>query len=459
MAFLGFSIVCFVGGLTALHSNKKALYFYALIFPFNFFVPIAGKNLNSTETVFLIITVVYIFKKIYSSQTFIKKNKSIVCFFLFFVTSFFTLFFNSFTAFTFIRYYRIFLFLSLIYLFYSTLKSQLDWRHVTTNIRRGFWIMSGILTIEWCYYYIISSTPSFGASRWKLFLMTIGLYPQTAQDMQIISWSSLGSMVGVFPIQHALGIYLGAIYFFFLSKILARKKKISIKDYTGIFLSLFFLMYSLSRTSILAVILGSLIVIAFRYKLKLKIVLVSLFCLALTFLYIVLPGAITNRIFTAPKALYTATALVSQGQFETDKLMKIDPSTAIRLKYEINSIEIIMKNLWIGSGNEGFKRKHNRSNPHSTLLAETQFKGILPVFFLVLFFGYSFANVRKLIRIYGFNRGNIWSMGSIAFFVIVSFGSNILGDLRGMTLLLIPIAFSESILRTHKMLTNSGKKK
>ena len=444
---LGFGVITLTTFILALESIKKSLYFYSFIFLFSFFVPIAGKNFNTAETAFFIISIVFFFKKLCLGKTKVLVNKPLTYFLLFFITSFVAILTTSITPFFFIRYYRLFLYLGVLYIFYSELKTFEDWRPVFNNLKAGFFVLCGILSVEWSYYYIISN-PVPAAVNWKYFLLDIGLYPQTMSLLRIEMWSALGSMIGIFPIQQGLAIYLSSMFFLFVSGILDPNVHSKTKDWIGTFLSSFFLVFTLVRTSTLAVLLSLIILLMIRYKPRKFIRIIPVLGVLFIIMVLVIPSSTLDRITRVPRAIFAVAEMVilQKPLDNIEPLLRIDPSTAYRLRYDLNSLELIKKNWLLGSGNSGVKLKGNKTaNPHSTLLMELQYKGFIPVVFLILFIRISFKHARHTIRSFHHSRYLLWALGLIICYTITSFGSNVLSDLRGIFPLLLAISFVEMI--------------
>jgi hypothetical protein len=452
IGYIGFILICIVGFSIALTSIKKALYFFSFVFVFNFFIPISGKNINSTEFLFFIIVIVFWLKKIAAGNFFLLKSRPMMYLYFFFITSFSTILTTKISLFYFIHYFRLFLYLNLFYISYTTLKNIRDWYTLIGYIKAGFFILLIILFMEWVYINIVAENIVQGAIQWKMLLLKFGLYPQTAGATQLIGWSGNGSMVGVFPIHHALAVYLSGIFFLFLSGPLLKSEKTRIGDILGIAISFLFLLLTFSRSSIIGLLLALVLLLIIRFKTKFVLPgFLALVILLIPIWEFGLNNDLKKRIKKTPTVLYSGISIMLFGDGNISSLRKVDTSIHDRVKYDLNSIKMIQNNFLLGSGREGFKIKgDSQANPHGTLLSELQTKGIIPVIFLFLFFVYFYKRIRFLLRNEFHNKYLYWSLGTLLSFLIISFGTNIINDFRIMTMLLFSLIFSEIVSNNSK---------
>ena len=68
---------------------------------------------------------------------------------------------------------------------------------------------------EFFYLFLYSGDKLSASVSWKELISLFGFYPQTLSDEQLISWSSLGSLVSIFTVHHSFAFYCASIFPFF----------------------------------------------------------------------------------------------------------------------------------------------------------------------------------------------------------------------------------------------------
>jgi hypothetical protein len=419
-----------------LKSYYDLLCFFSFIMPFSTFVKLGNININSTEILLILIVLLYPLK----NRNF-KLPFTYILFSLFILFSIVSSIINVSINEMSILFFRLFLYLMFLLVFYNCLNSSFKIKSIIKSIFYGYIIFSFILIIEFIYLYILTATPLEGAIGWKNLISNFGFYPQTVTKDQLVGWSSLGSMTGLFTVHHSLAIYLGSIFFLFLG---SNFNSVISKNYRIYLLasSLFFLILTNSRFTLLSLILLLLYhyrLILLRNKLRIFIVLViSIFLFNYNtenrFYSIYLT---VNQIVNIFSLNINNLNDVSEYIYQYSNEFASDASSSYRLLYNFNSIRLIFEYPFFGSGNLGLKlAESEKANPHSLYLIFLQRFGLVSFSFLAYFLFISFKKSKHFVKNYNTLLGRS-PFYIFLFFIITSFGVFSLSDLRTCFIILI----------------------
>lgn len=414
------------------------LSFFSFVMPYSIFAKVGSININSTEFLLVLIILLYPFKNKRLDLTF-----PYLLFILFILFSFIATIINGSVSEMSILFFRFFLYVMLILIFHKCLDSYNKIKSIITSVFYGYLVFSIILVFEFIYLYIISGSTADGAIGWKIIIGKLGFYPQTVSENQILGWSSLGSLTGIFTVHHSLAIYLGCIFFFFLG---SNFNSYLIKKYRLFLLTttLFFILLTNSRFIILSLIL--ILLYHFRfYFFKNKIKLFLLLCI----LILVYNVGNYNRFyaiyFTVSQISYILTQnfnnfnVISDYLFEYSNEFASDSSSSYRLLYNFNSFRLIFEYPFFGSGNLGLNLiGSEKANPHSLYLIFLQRFGFISFAFFICFIILIFKRSKQFIRDNDIMFG-LSSFYVFLFFIFVSFGIFTLSDLRTCYIFLLSI--------------------
>jgi hypothetical protein len=453
VSIIFFGIIIIFSIYSFLKSYFDLLRFFSFIMPFTSFVKFGNININSTEFLLVIIIFLYPLKN--------KKFKipfSQLSFFIFIFFSIISSIVNDSLNEMSILFFRFFLYSFFLFIFYNCLDSSGKINHIVKSIFYGYIVFSFILITEFIYLYIFSGSPLDGAIGWKTLISKFGFYPQTVTEDQLQGWSSLGSMIGIFTVHHSLAIYLGSIFFLFLS---SKCNMIISKRYRIYLLtsSLFFLMFTNSRFTLISLIL----LLLYRYRFilfrfKFRILILSIFSIY------IFSNITENRFYSIYLTLSQIIDIlslnlnnlnvVSDYIFLFSNESASDASSSYRLLYNFNSIRLILDFPFFGTGNLGFNLTGSeKANPHSLYLILLQKFGLLPFSFFAYFLFASFKHGKPLLKFTNIFFGSTLKY-VFSFFIVVSFGIFSLSDMRTSFIFLISIVLiSKSRLLNPKVVS------
>lgn len=248
---------------------------------------------------------------------------------------------------------------------------------------------------------------------WKLFLQYFKLIPDVTLSQQI-KWSNLNSFSGFFVLHHELAYCLYFIFLSILYQIL--KPNIFFKFSNTTFQNIFFILailiiiiLTLSKTIIIALLILFVLMFIFKFKNKNIFLLSPLILILFYFL--------STTDFESLKAVKYFLLFDFENFTNTWTVSE-------RLRYDFNSIDLILKNLLFGSGDFGFNLKGDlRANSHNFWLAITQKYGLLYFIIFILIFSRLFINSILNIDL------NFIFLISILF---LTFGMSLMSSLRSM---------------------------
>lgn len=412
-------------------SIEKLTERFLLIFPFSFFIPVGNFNINSTEFYGLILGLSYLFGA--RKKFTLRLQKHLFYFSLFFFLVIITLLLNNDlkqNILIVIRYS--------IYLFFVIILRKIRWNiNFEKQILKGYYVIVILTFIEVAYRSLFHNfnLNSISSMGWKSILIQLGLYPQTISLELIQSWSSIGGISSIFPVHHAYAIYLCTITFILctnLIKSISFKKRIQLA-----LLNVILIFGSQSRALFLFIIL----ILPFLLKghLSRKVIFNSLITGAAIIGFA--SGQILDRISSLVSTSVDLFNLFwSVGFYEFSYVLAnsikylSDYSTGARMLYNLNSIQLILKNPIFGSGDYGFELKGiSRANPHNFYMHIAQKYGVIT---LLIFIKFLFATIKMK---------HNWRKGELILFILcISIFINPFTDLRSCFLIIFLLGLNSS---------------
>ncbi len=367
---------------------KLALLVYLFLCPFNIFIPVGFKNINSTETVALMFIVVWLSGLLRKERPWIPDTVFTIPLFFYFLASLILIVNTGFTIDVIISLIRHFQFFGVFMIFVTYFKDRKDIYAISNILIASLAALCLIAIIEFVFVYGGYGIPWQRSILWKKGLMDIGFYPGTDKALErVSSWSAKAGLGATFSIHHAFGLYLGSLMFLLVWRIylyqkLNRKK---IGMLLLFIISLAILIFTKSRTAIFSFLLSiPLLVILLRnWRLRFKIIFVVAISLILIFAFI--PDIIIKPSVEWIENLYTS---------GLSDLKKTDLN---RIDYFLGSINVFLKHPLIGVGSHILSMD---INPHSAITQVLVFKGILGgitlLWVLLRMFRVSYSHLRKI---------------------------------------------------------------
>ena len=264
---------------------------------------------------------------------------------------------------------------------------------------------------------------------WKLFLQYFKLIPDVTLSQQI-KWSNLNSFSGFFVLHHELAYCLYFIFLSILYQILKTNffkfSNSTFQNISFILAVLIIILLTLSKTIILALLILFVLIFIFRFKNKHIIFLSPLILILFYFL--------STTDFEGLKVLRYFLLFDFENFVNTWTVSE-------RLRYDFNSINLILKNPLVGSGDFGYYLKGDlRANSHNFWLAITQKYGLLYFLIFIVIFCRLFIDSILNINL------NFIFLISILF---LTFGMSLMSSLRSM----LPLFVFLSLVNLSKIKT------
>ena len=267
-----------------------------------------------------------------------------------------------------------------------------------------YFLFTNLLALIAIYY--------FGSTlEWKLFLQNFNLIPEASLSQQL-KWSNLGSFSGFFIIHHELAYML---YFILLSFLYIDFNKTKLNYISNSFLKkiiyfsvTIFVIMTMSKTVFISIII--LISLTYFLHIRNKYILLSI-----PFIIILYYWFISNNI-EGLKAIRYLLNFELNNFFNTWSMSE-------RIRYDVNSINLILKHPLLGSGNFGFFIESEfRANSHNFWIMIAQKYGL--IYFLLFFISF----FSHFIRGWRINNNLIFFISIL----ILSFGLSLISSLRAM---------------------------
>jgi len=417
-----FTVIILFYFVLMLRSIKLALLVYLFLCPFNIFLPIGAKNINSTEAVAMMFIVVWLFGLLRKKRPWIPDTVFTIPLFFYFLVSLILIINTGLTGAVIIRIIRHFQFFGVFMIFATYFKEKKDIKAISNILIASLAVLCLIAIVEFVFVYGGFGVAWQRSLLWKKGLIDIGLYPGTALSLsRLASWSSKAGLVAIFPIHHAFGLYLSSLIYLLAWRIyLFQKlnmKKIGMMLLLVISLSI--LILTKSRTAIFAFLLSIPILVIFlrNWRLRFKIILVVAVSLMLIFVFI--PDIIIEPSVEWVEILYTSgLAGLKEGDLH-------------RINYFLGSVKAFLNYPLVGVG---YNVSSLGVEPHTAIMQALVLKGVLGGITLlwVLFrmFKVSYGHLRKIRhekteRAYMLSA--LWLLSLAIFSCVVSLGVGIFG--------------------------------
>lgn len=402
---------------------------FIILFPISFYFSLGKFNLNSTEFYGLIIGLLYILQRKTVSLQSVKIQ--IFYFGLFVFLVIISLKINNDLASNILVIVRY-----LIYFLLIILMKNLLWNKIFERaILKSYKIILFTSSLEVIYRLFIDAgkLSSVSSISWKLKLFQLGLYPQTINYELIQSWSGAGGIVSLFPNHHAYALYLSIITILIALNLvqLSTRKKI-----TFLAVNIILLYLSQSRGVLIITILTLLYFYRSHFNIK---ILIKIAAFGIVIFYFSIEGLFT-RIISLGQTFLDIFNLVSANGYSGLSYLLYnsistfsDYSTIARFLYNMNSINLIIKNPFFGSGDYGFEisDKLLRANPHNLYLQIAQKYGVFALFLFIKFIITSVTVQTRRVR-----------MNFIVYILAISAVINPISDLRTCFLLILFLVIS-----------------
>lgn len=348
-----------------MRSMKLALLVYLFLCPFNIFIPVGGRNINSTEAVAMMFIVVWLSGLLRNERPWLPDTVFTIPLFFYFLASLTMIINTGLTGNVILSIIRHFQFFAVFMIFVTYFKDKKDIYAISNMLIASLAVLCLVAIIEFVFVYGGYGIPWQRSILWKKGLIDIGFYPGTALALKrLISVSAKAGLGATFPIHHAFGIYLGSLIYLLVWRIylcqkLNRKK---IGMLLLLIISLAILIFTESRTAIFSFLLSiPLMVILLRnWRLRFKIILVVAVSLILILAFI--PDIIIEPSIEWIEILYTS------------GLAGLNVGDLHRIDYFLGSMNAFLKHPLIGVGYRIFSMDFN---PHTAITQALVLKGIL----------------------------------------------------------------------------------
>ncbi len=383
-----FVIIILFYFLLMMRSMKLALLVYLFLCPFNIFVPIGIKNINSTEAVALMFIIVWLISLLRKERPWIPDTAFTAPLFFYFIASLTMIISTGLTTDVIRLIIRHFQFFGVFMILVTYFKDRKDIYAISNALIASLAALCFVAIIELVFVYGGFGIPWQRSILWKEGLIDIGLYPGTDLAIKrLISASGRAGLASVFPFATPFGIHLGSLIFLLFWRIhvykTLNKKKIGMM--LLLFISIVILILTKGRTAVFSFVLSTplIVLIVKNRRSRFKIVLVVTVLLVLIFSFV--PNIIIDPV--------------------TEFVDKLSPSgrTSLRegdltrVDYFLDSMKIFFKYPLTGVGNRIFDFN---INPHSAITQALVLKGILGG--LTLFW--------VLVRIFRVSNRNVWKI-------------------------------------------------
>ncbi len=371
-----------------LRSIKLALLVYLFLCPFNIFIPIGFKNINSTEAVAMMFIVVWLSDLLRKERPWIPDTVFTKPLFFYFLVSLILIINTGLTGVVIINVIRHFQFFCVFMIFVTYFKDKKDIYAISNMLIASLAVLCFIAIIEFVFVYGGNGPPWWRSMLWKKGLMDIGFYPGTALALRrLTSAAGKAGIATVFPFATAFGIYLGSLIYLLVWRIYLYKKLNMKKIGMMLLLLISFsiLILTKGRTPIFSFLLSiPLIVILIRnWRLRFKIILVVAVSLILIFAFI------PDRFIES--SVEWIELLNAKG------LAGLKPGDFNRIIYFLSSMKTFLKHPLIGVG---YNYAREDFSPHTAISQVLVLMGILggiALFWILLrMFRVSNRHLRKI---------------------------------------------------------------
>jgi O-antigen ligase len=377
--------------LLMLRSMKLALLAYLFLCPFNIFLPLGAKNINSTEAVAMMFIVVWLAGLLRKEKLLIPNTVFTIPLFVYFATSFILIVNTGLTVDVVTDIIRHFQFFAVFIIFVSYFKEKKDIYAISNILIASLAVLCLVAIVEIVFVYGVSGVAWQRSILWKKGLIDIGLYPATELSLnRLASWSARAGLVAIFPIQHAFGVYLSSLIYLLVWRIFIHRelnmKKIGM--FVLFIISFFILIFTKSRTAIFAFLLSIPILVIFLGNWRLRLKIISLIGLLLIAIMVFMPNVIieqsTDWIETLHKSGFAG---LGKGDIA-------------RIDYFLGSVNAFLKNPFVGTG---YDISIIGVEPHGAITQALVFKGLLGgitlIWILFRMFKASYKYLRKIKQI------------------------------------------------------------
>ena len=370
-----------------LRSMKLALLVYLFLCPFNIFIPVGSKNINSTEAVAMMFIVVWLSGLLRKERPWVPDTVFTIPLFFYFLVSLILIINTGLTGVVIIKVIRHFQFFGVFMILVTYFRDKKDIYAISNALIASLAVLCLIAIIETVFVYGGYGIPWQRSILWKKGLMDIGFYPGT--DLAIRRLTSAAGKAGIaaiFPFSNSFGTYLGSLIYLLAWRIYLHKKPNMKKIGMMLLLVISFsiLILTKGRTAIFSFLLSiPLIVILLRnWRLRFKIILVVAVSLILIFAFI--PDIIIEPSVEWVENLYTSgLAGLNEGDFN-------------RINYFLSSMKTFLKHPLIGIG---YRYSSEDFNPHTAITQVLLLMGILGgialLWILLRMFRVSYRHLRK----------------------------------------------------------------
>lgn len=284
--------------LLMLRSMRLALLVYILLCPFNVFIPIGARNINSTEVVAMMFIIVWLSELLRKEKLTVPDTIFTIPLFVYFLASLILIINNGLTGDVIIHVMRHFQFFGVFMIFATYFKDRKDIYAISNTLIASLAILCLIAIFEFTFVYGVPGVDWQRSILWKKGLMDIGFYPATWLSLKRLEgWSARAGLLAVFPVSSAFGIYLSSLIYLLIWRFyLYRKRNMKkIGMLLLLLISFSILIFTKSRTAIFAFLLSIPVLVVFlrNWRLRFKIILlIILFTITALFF---IPDVITEK--------------------------------------------------------------------------------------------------------------------------------------------------------------------
>ena len=367
---------------------KLALLAYIFLCPFNIFIPIGAKNINSTEAVAMMFIVVWIAGLLRKERLPVPDTVFTIPLFVYFLSSLILIINSGLTNYVILDVVRHFQFFGVFLIFVTYFKDRKDIYTISNVLIASLAVLCLVAIIEFIFVYGVSGVAWQRSMLWKKGLMEIGFYPGTELSLKrLVDWSAKAGLVATFPIHHAFGIYLSSLIYLLFWRI-HLYKKLDMKKIGMLLLfviSLSILIFTKSRTAIFALLLSIPVLVIFlrNWRLRFKIILLIGFFIITILVFI--PDLVFEQSTEWIEALYKS-GFTGLGEADI-----------VRINYFLGSVNAFLEHPLTGVG---YKISSLGVEPHTTIMHALVFKGVLGgialLWVLYRMFRVSYRYLRKI---------------------------------------------------------------
>jgi hypothetical protein len=370
-----------------LRSMKLALLVYLFLCPFNIFIPIGAKNINSTEAVALMFIVVWLSNLLRNERLSVPATVFTAPLFFYFLASFILIVNTGLTGDVIIDIIRHFQFFAVFIIFVSYFKGKKDIYAISNTLIASLTVLCFVAILELIFVYGINGVAWQRSILWKKGLIDIGFYPATWLSLKrLAGWSAKAGLAATFPIHHAFGIYLGSLIYLLVWRIFIHRE-LNMKKIGMLLLlviSFFILIFTKARTPIFAFLLSIPVLLIFLGNWRLRFKIIALIGFLLIAIMIFIPNIIIEQSTDWIEALHKS-GFTGLGKGDIG-----------RINYFLGSVNVFFEKPLTGAGYHILKDL----NPHAAFMQELVLKGILGgitlIWILYRMFRVSYGDLKKL---------------------------------------------------------------